>query len=435
MKTEIENRIFDFFESSQDFNGIPLRNISDEFEIDYKESIDIIKELVAEERVSLQSSTNPHVIGFKHHSIENQIHLLEEAKNTTIDCQELMGIKFQVENTDYPICLYPSVKSLNDKRNLESFGYAHYSRLLALGSPQLEPIFFDIEVLERYYSDPRFDFKFDDYSGSISCKYDELYNPLTRNEDDIYIKSFGIGFDKEDNRVAVVLLRYLHNLTAEHQIYWKNKERKDCQVLEEYYQNIVKGQWTFAHSIFSAFIEEQKCLNELSEKIFDIKLFKQSFEEEKRPKEFTFFLSPTLKNYHDFIHLLDKMISDNINQKFFKDKVAMYELKDDNGVTIKQNKGTLRLLEEWLTSVFNIKGGGAISEVIKPFKKIRKERQSPAHKINENLYDISLIEQQKQTMTDVYNSMRQLRNIFSLHPKARGYEITDWLENGKILNL
>lgn len=435
MKAIIENRIFDFFESSQDFNGIPLRNISEEFEIDYKESIDIIKELVTQNKVSIQSSTNPHIIGSRHHSIENQIHLLEEAKNTTVDCQEIMGIKFKMENTDYPICLYPSVKSLNDKRNLESFGYAHYSKLLALGSPQLEPVFFDIEVLERYYSDPRFDFKFDDYSGSISCKYDELYNPLTRNEDDIYIKSFGIGFDKDDNRVAVVLLRYLHNLTAEHQIYWKNKERKDCQILEEYYQNIVKGQWTFSYSIFSAFIEEQKCLNELSEKIFNIKLFKQSLEEEKRPKEFTFFLTPTLKNYYDFILLLDKMISDNINQNFFKGKVDMFELKDDNGVTIKQNKGTLRLLEEWLTSVFNIKGEGSVSEVIKPFKQIRKERQSPAHKINENFYDTSLIEQQKQTMTDVYNSMRQLRNIFSLHPKAKGYKIPDWLENGKILNL
>lgn len=436
VKVKIERKIIDFFNESSDFNGMPLREISREFDIDYKKLVDIVKELVEEDKVSIQSSTNPHIIGFKHYSKESQIQILESAKETTIDYQKFEDIKIAIENTEYPICVYPSPQNLKQNRNLEEFGYAHYSKLLALGTPQLKPMFFDIEVLERYYSDPRFDFDFKDYSGRISCKYDELYNPLIRKEDDVYIKSFGIGFDKQNNRVAVVLLRYLHNLTAEHQIYWKNKERTDeCKILEEYYQNIVFGQWTFSYSIFSAFLGELKCLNELSGHIFKINLFNESFEREKRPREFSFFFTPTLKNYHDFIHLLDKMISENLNQDFFKGKIQLYELREDDGICIKENKGTLRLLEEWLTNVFNIQGEGAISDVIKPFKQIRKERQLPAHKVNENKYDISLIEKQRKTMTDVYNSMRQLRHIFSLHPKAKDYEIPDWLENGKIINL
>lgn len=436
VRATIEQKIMDFFIESNDFNGIPLRDISKEFKIDYKSSIDIIKELVEADKITIQSSTNPHIIGFRHYPKESQIQILEDAKNITVEYQDFLNTKIAVENTEYPICLYPTQTELEKNRNLDEFGYAHYTKLLALGYPQLKPIFFDIEVLERYYSDPRFDFDFKDYSGKIYCKYDELYNPLTRNEDDVYIKSFGIGFDQHNNRVAVVFLRYLKNLTAEHQIYWKNKEITDnCKILEEYYQNMVEGKWTFSYSIFSAFLEELNCLNGLSKQIFDVCLFKETFNDGKRPREFSFFFTPTIKNYHDFIHLLDKMISDNINSKFFKGKVESYQLKEENGIYIKENKGTLRLLEEWLTSIFNIDGEGAISEVIAPFKKIRKERQTPAHKVNLNKYDSSLIDKQRETISNAYNSMRQLRHIFSLHPKAKDYEITDWLENGKILNL
>lgn len=436
MKDNINDRIFDFFVNSLDFNGIPLRQISEEFSVDYKDSIDILIKLVKEDRISIQSSTNPHIIGFAHHSAENQIKILEAAKNTEVEYLKSGGITFSSEKTDFPICIYPSKYELNKKRNLNKFEYACYSKMLALGEPQLTPLFFDIEVLERYYNDPRFDFEFEDYSGKISCKFDEFYNPLVRNEDNVFIKTFGIGFDNEGHRLAVVYLRYMQNLTAEHQIYWKSKEQKEnCKVLEEYYQNSIRGNWTSSYSIFSAFLGELKCLNELSIIAFQVNLFNETFEKEKRPKEFSFFLIPTQKNYYDFILLLDKIISDNLNKSFFNEKVELFSLIEKDGLSVKENKGTLRLLEEWLTSVFNIKGEGSISEVIKPFKKIRQERQTPAHKINENTYDISLNEKQRDIMMKAYNSMRQLRNIFSLHPKARSFQIPEWLDKGKIINI
>ena len=436
MKSKIENEIFNFFINSNDFNGIPLREISNKFNLDYAETINIIKELVEEDKISIQSSTNPHIIGFKHYAKEDQLMLLENAKNDTVEYKQFGKIKIGFESIEYPICLYPSPSFLNKSRNLDNFGYAFYSKKLALGEPQLKPMFFDIEVLERYYNDPRFEFKFDDYSGSIQCKSEELYNALVRKEDDIYIKSFGIGYDKENKRVAVVFLRYLHNLTAEHQIYWKGKERMDeCTILKEYYQNAIEGSWAFSHSIFSAFLGELKCLNELSQHIFKINLFNESFEDDKKPSEFTFFFVPTLKNYYDFIHLLDKMISENINKSFFKDKIDLFTLKEEDGIHIKENKGTLRLLEEWLSSIFKVQGEGSVANTIKPFKNIRSERQTPAHKVNENVYDINLVKKQKDTISEVYNSMRQLRHIFSLHPKAKDFEIPDWLENRKIINL
>ena len=377
MKQKIDHLVFNFFIESNDFNGISLRDISKEFNIDCKYSIDILKDLVLENKISIQSSTNPHIIGFRHYPLESQIEILEQSKTNTVEYQKFGNTTIAFENSEYPICIYPSQIKLYENRNLENFGYSHYSKKLAVGEPQLKPFFFDIEVLERYYNDPRFEFEFKDYSGTISCKVDELYNPLVRNEDDIYIKSFGLGFDEKNNRVAVVFLRYLHNLTGEHQIFWKSKERVDnCKILQEYYQNSIEGNWTFSHSFFSAFLGELKCLNELSYLIFDINLFKEVFEDDKRPREFTFFFTSTSKNYHDFIHLLDKMISENINKSFFNNKVELYVLKEENGIYIKENKGTLRLLEEWLSSIYKVKGEGSISEVIKPFAKVRKERQN-----------------------------------------------------------
>lgn len=436
MKSKIENEIFNFFISSADFNGIPLRNISEKFDLDYTESIDILKELVLEDKISIQSSTNPHIIGFRHYPKDNQLELLENTKNDTVNYKQFGKINIAFESSEFPICIYPSPTCLALSRNLDIYGYAFYSKKLAVGEPQLKPLFFDIEVLERYYNDPRFEFKFDDYSGSIQCKSDDLYNSLVRKEDDIYIKSFGIGYDKNNNRIAVVFLRYLHNLTAEHQIYWKGKERTDeCTILKEYYQNAIEGSWSFSHSIFSAFLGELKCLNELSNYIFGVNLFNETFEADKKPSEFTFFFIPTLKNYHDFIHLLDKMISENINKSFFKNKIDLFIMKEVNGIFIKENKGTLRLLEEWLSSIFKVQGEGSVPQILKPFKNIRSDRQAPAHKVNENVYDINLVKKQKDTMSEVYNSMRQIRHIFSLHPKAKDFEIPDWLINGKIINL
>ncbi|MFZ4860966.1 hypothetical protein ACL9RF_02150 [Sphingobacterium sp. Mn56C] len=434
MKNKIQTIVYDFFVNSSDFNGIPLRNISQKLNIEYEASIDLIKELVIEDIVSIQSSTNPHIIGFQHYPIESQLTILEEAKKIKEVIHSFGDFKISSENTEFPICLYPSKIFLSKNRTLAEFGNACYTQQLALGEPHLKPIFFEIEVLDRYSNDPRFDFKFEDYSGRISCRYDENEKPIVRDEDDIFLKTFGLGFDDNGNRLAVVYLRYLKDLTTEHQIYWKSREKSGhCKMLEEYHQNTIQGNWSSSYSIFSGFIGEQKCINDLTELIFSKALFRKTFEEENRPKEFTFFFTPTLKNYNDFILLLDKMISENINKDFFEGKVELFEYKElGNGLVEKQSKGTLQIFEEWLTSVFNVEGDGSISELFKPLKKIRRERQNPAHRISENQYDLKFTDKQKQIISDAYSVFRNLRNIFHQHPKAKSFEIPNWLENGKI---
>ncbi len=434
MEEKIRNRVYDFFVKSTDFNGIPLRNISEEFQIDYKDSIDIIKKLVVENSISIQSSTNPHIIGLQHYPTEIQLKILEDAKEITVTEEKFGEITFSSENTEFPICLYPSQDYLKTNRDLSSYGSAVYTKLLALAYPHLSPRFFEIEVLERYANDPRFDFKFEDYSGKISCKYDENDNPIVREEDQVFLKSFGLGFDSKGNRLAVVYLRYLKDLTPEHQVIWKSKEVEgNCKILQEYHENTIKGNWAFSHSIFSGFLGELKCLNDLSKVIFNQAIFKRDFDGENRPKNFTFFFTPTLKNYYEFVGLLDKMISENIDKDFFKGKVELFDFEEiENGIVERKQKGTIRLFEEWLISIYKVDNSELLKDIFKPFKKVRAERQNPAHKISENEYDIKYIELQKIIISDCYNSMRILRDIFKQHRKAHVFEIPDWLENGAI---
>ncbi|MFT6030414.1 MAG: hypothetical protein ACI8O8_002159, partial [Oleiphilaceae bacterium] len=73
--------IYKFFVNSNDFNGIPLRDISEKLSIEYEDSIDLIKQLITDGSVFLQSSTNPHIIGrLNNIPIETQIKIIDDAK-------------------------------------------------------------------------------------------------------------------------------------------------------------------------------------------------------------------------------------------------------------------------------------------------------------------------------------------------------------------
>ncbi|MGR5309383.1 hypothetical protein [Photobacterium damselae] len=105
---KVEELILSFFYESRDFNGIPLRQISQDLGLGYEHSIDLVKELVKSEVASIQSSSNPHIIGFSHHKVESQLQVLDHAKTTKVENQKIGILEISIEQTDYPICVYPS---------------------------------------------------------------------------------------------------------------------------------------------------------------------------------------------------------------------------------------------------------------------------------------------------------------------------------------
>jgi len=112
---------------------------------------------------------------------------------------------------------------------------------------------------------------------------------------------------------------------------------------------------------------------------------------------------------------------DLFEQKAIKDN--LFERKE---------KGTLKLFEEWLSLNFMANDPQELKKLFIPFKKIRQERQTPAHKIDENLYDKKYIEKQKKLIEKSYSTMRTIRNIFQKHPNGKNVEIKKWLDEGEI---
>lgn len=435
IKQQILASVYNFFISSHDFNGMPLRDISKKFEIDYVESIELVKDLVRNGSISIQSSTNPHIIHTRHYAIDGQLKVLDMAKDNKEEVLFSAGdITFTSETTDYPICLYPSPDYLKNNRDVSELIEKPYTKMLALGEPQLEFHFFEIDVLERYYNDPRYRFEFDDYSGLITIETDDEGKPLLEEKDQTFLQTFGLGFDENENRVAVVFTRYLSDFPSGHQLYWQTKEiHSPCKVLKEYYVNSIEGDFTDSMSIFSAFMGEINCLYDLTKHIYGKSLLNQKFEEDKRPKEMTFFFLPTSKNYEDFVHLLDKMLSDNINKKFFDGKIEEYELVPiENNLVERKMKGTIKMLEEWFNKNFRPKDKQLHNDIFKYLKDIRKERQNPAHRISKNVYDKKYINMQIEMIEKAYTVVHALRTAYQLHPLAKTFEIPLYLDEAKI---
>ncbi len=400
-------KIFEFYINSKDFNGIPFHSLISQF--DENELRKSILELINEEKITITTTNNPHIKLFP-----------EESKQKQIE-------KF--ENYDGMICIYPSPSYL--KKNMDSSKYVNepFKRDLLLGKAQLEPVYFELPVLDIYFNDPRYLILNSDYSGSISVK--DVYDSVPE-KDKISLQTFGLGYNENGERVIIVFLRYLTDLSPEHQQIWKTyRIEGKCAMDPDYFINNILGDFTDGVSIFDAFCEELFQINEMCKLIGKKPLFKQDFKN-KRPDEFKIFLKPTLKNYNDFVLVLDKMLSENINKDFFRGEMELTEeiLRKD-GTKEVRHKGTIRLFEEWLKSKFKT-DEEFFKTIFDPLKQIRKERQDPAHRIDENVYDKNYHEKQDDLLNLAYTAIRHIRLALSNHPNLKDYKVPEWLYDGKV---
>ncbi|WP_145328555.1 hypothetical protein [Paenibacillus xylanexedens] len=411
MKLKILEEIVKFYVESSDFNGISYWRLKELFGVGEEETNfdPILIELINEGKISVNYTLNPHIKQFKDFSIESQINAINTMPSN--------------------ICLYPSETILAEEIP-DKYLDRPFTRMLYFGKPQLEPFFFDISILEQYYNDPRYSIFSSDYSGSISYISEQILD----ERDQILLETFGIGYDKNNHRVVAVYLRYLHDLTPEHQLRWKTYllENDDCEIVYEYYQNTIAGEWADNASIYQAFIEELFHINQMVTVMFGSKLFKNDFKED-RPQDFRTIFIPTRENFYKFIHILDKMMSENIDKNFFRGKLELEgETIRTDGKVIVNQKGTIQLFEEWLRKSVRLHEEEGYEIIINPFKEIRKIRQKPAHSINHNSYDRHIFKEQNEIIKRCYEAIRTIRLVFTNHPAVREYQIPDWLFKGNI---
>lgn len=401
------NEIIQYYIKSHDFNGLPVYNMK------YYNN-DILCELIDEgliEVLSEKEVINPHIRGFDYHiSSNNQKEHISKKTNYSV--------------------IYPTRKALESV----PLDYTKpYSVLMQKGEKQFKIIYFDIEILERYANNPKFMIMDNGYRGNICVKDEYVDDKIIEDE---YIKHYGMAYidGKHLERAVGVFVCDLAKLSSQKQMLWKGFElpnQQKCKINAGFVDNLIKGKWVMEIWSFHALIEEMKVINEQCEHMGIPKLFNKTFgtHYSEMPEGFRNMLLPTLKNYYDFVLVLEKIIVHNISYKTFqKDTLHIRGIarKDESG----KDKGSLVMLEEWLGK--NIRTQEDLTAlIIKPLKTIRSIRQKPAHELTSNQYDVTLYHKQLDLMNNTYTAIRSIRLFFANHPLAKDVKVPEYLISGK----
>lgn len=408
--------ITDFYVNSHDYNGIPVRDLlrgSEETKL--KEELSA---LVGAGLVSIlygDRHPNPHIKAFPDEPVEQQIAKLETSS-------------FQ------HACVYPAPKHLETVVDKTEYHDRPYDLCLALGELQVIHKAFDLSVLEHYRNDPRYTYRTSEISGNISVRDAYYQTEHMKPSDEVVLQTFGFCYDDEQNRYVAVFLRYLADLTPEHQQVWRAKEATVSTKLHpDYFRASIMGEWPIGMSIFGAVLAELQLINKMAQAMGRPLLFKEDFSIAERPRAFSFLIRPTLKEFNDFVHELDKMLSDNINKEFFQREVP-YEREETrkDGKIVVREKGTIQILDDWLKKRFKAADRKPIEEALSSLRKVRQLRQKPAHSINENKFDQQYVHEQRELMKEVYGAVNTIRQIFAKHPATKGVKVSSALEEGKI---
>ena len=409
-KSNLIKPIYDFFISSSDYNGIEMEDLFKIWNVNWVDGIYQLISLIEQDHCIIQSSTLPYII-------RNSIPTKEASINYLNHITKGKGANLLL----FKECIYPSPSFLRKHRNVDNL--APYERYLALGGAHLNPIFFKFEVINSYLYDPRFVLELKDYHGSL--KYELKENSKLDKTGYYDLKTFGLGYNEKGIRVIVSFPRYLSRLSKSQQNLWESYEIANpsnlCKVYKPYWDNIMDGSWGFPQSLASGILNERKYINKLWKEIFDDVLFQNDFSIEELPPYFSFLFLPTNRSLGNFIHLMDKLFSDQLNTKHLRDLIINGK-EGYHRITKKfdSNIGSLNAFELWLDNIYHLKNGDDFGKIIvAPFKEIRKLRQPIAHKIeNPDFYDINFYDKQTEILRKIYNTLVNLRIVLVSHPRG-----------------
>lgn len=406
--------------SSGDFNGYPVYKLISELDVNPDDIKSIIRDGIVNEILTVEIYANTHIKAFS-----------AVPKEKMLEC-------FDSEEFPANMCLYIHPNKLSESQHLTKFAESPYQLELAKGKGQLDYMTFDLSVLEFYRNDPRYTYETDFIHGSI-CITDEYFESSSVPEkDQIILKTFGFAYDDELNRYVAVFAMYLANLSPEHQQIWKAKEiNGSIKLHPDYYASSILGSWGTKMSIFEAFVQELELINKMSQLMGKPNLFHNSFVYD-RPKEFGFLLRPTVSEFNSFMLLLDKMMSDNINKNFFENDVEVEsEEERSDGKVVIRPKGTIQILADWIDKFYQTPDPKHVDNMLAAFRKVRKLRQKPAHKVNIDSFDQKLFKEQRKIIIKAYDAVRTLRLMLSNHPAVRinPPEISDRLYKGDIWDI
>lgn len=406
--------------NSRDFNGLPVRALAKDFDIGSREFRDQVREAIESDVITARIGGNPHILAFSSMPKDDVLKAFDNATS-------IAGV-----------CLYPDANRLKLSPTLTAYNDRPYHLELARGHGQLEFRTFDLAVLEQYRNDPRYSYETDFIHGQIQIEDDHYQSDGVPEHDQILLKTFGFAYDGDLNRYVAVYLRYLSDLSPEHQRIWAAREvRGDMKLHPDYFETTINGSWGTRLSIFEAFVMELEVINTMSKLMGKPELFRNTFNE-SRPAKFGFLLRPTAAEFNDFVLLLDKMMSENLNKNFFKGDLDLEtETPRADGKIIVQPKGTVTLLAEWFAKKFRATDNAPVLAMVAAFREVRKFRQQPAHALKTDAFDQAYFKKQRELIINSYDAIRTIRLAFANHPAVKRIppKFSEQLFNGEIWDI
>ena len=305
-----------------------------------------------------------------------------------------------------------------------------------LGAPQLDFRVFDLRLLEWYRNDPHYRYEVDDIQGVI-----ERVRPVSSGtsiwNDKLEFVEFGFAYDESLNRGIAIFLRYLHDKSLDEQrLLAQHQVSGNFDLHPDYHRSNILGDFPDRISIYDAFLEERLHINEMSGLIGRKPFYRTQTKAYDRPMGFGILIRPTTKEYHDFALLVDKLLNDDIDKEFFKDDVPKNEqVTKSDGSAMAIPIGTITMLQNWLAKKFRTADPNDVPDMLMKMRSIRKERQSPARKLEDNSFDQLLLKRQREIIVSAFSVVRTFRMILENHPKVRNYAVSrvpEWLRDVKV---
>lgn len=318
----------------------------------------------------------------------------------------------------------------------ESDSLGPFTVLLQSGQHPMSLYYFKLEVLDRYFNDPRYYVRFFDFGGRIGVREDYNGSHALDEPDRIRLQRFGLAYSEDKTRGLGVFLVRLTGLTASHQLHWQlHQIQSGYKIVPDYYRTSIEALPPEFTSAYQAFLHEQITINAMARDMGKPNLFRETFPELRdRPSQFNLILRPTWRRYSDFIQVVDKLLSDNIDRDFFRGDISLQrEIHRSDGRVEVLGQGTITLLKIWLESKFPSDIRYIADEVITPLRKIRGLRQNPAHTISPDDYDPSYFDKQNELILAAYGCLLSLRKLLHTLPELEQFKTPDWLDEAQVV--
>lgn len=235
----------------------------------------------------------------------------------------------------------------------------------------------------------------------------------------VLLRSFAFSYNEHFHRAVAAFYTDLGRLSPAHQQIWSAYELDGSfRMHPDAFRALVIGDWGLKVPLGDAFLEELRTVNRMCEAIGWKPLFKRTYN--ARPAGLGFLLRPTRKELNDFVLLLDKLLSDNINVNFFPSTISREtETVRPDGKVVVHQRGTIAMLEEWLNTAVRLPDPGPKDEMLEEIRDIRKLRQKPAHAVDGDAYDPELFKEQRRLFLNGYDVVRTLRLLLANHRRAK----------------